>query len=215
MKPLILSLVLMAAAVVGVSAGELTVLPLGDSITEGGASFTCYRQVLVPELKKRGARVRFVGPRQDQVSAHAGYGGKNANHLRGIIESVYTRFPADVVLLHAGHNCFSEDEPVAGIVEDTGAIIATIRAINPEAIILLAQVIPAGKLPKYDYLPALNRELAVLAERLDSDRSPVILVNQAEGFDWRTDTVADRVHPNGNGAAKMAEKWLEALLPLL
>ena len=194
---------------------EITILPLGDSITQGGGSFTCYRQILVPELEKRQANVRFVGPNQDKTSAHAGYGGKNAKYLRSIVRDVYTQFPADVVLLHAGHNCFSEDKPVAGLVEDTEAIIATIRSLNPQVTILLAQVIPAGKLPKYDYLPELNQQLAVLAKRLASETSPLILVNQAEGFDWKTDTVADHVHPNAAGAQKMADKWLAALLPLL
>ena len=41
------------------------------------------------------------------------------------------------------------------------------------------------------------------------------MVDQATGFDWKTDTVDDHVHPNAAGAAKMAARWLEALMPVV
>ncbi len=40
---------------------------------------------------------------------------------------------------------------------------------------LLAQVIPAGKLPKYSYIPDFNLELAALAKRLDQPTARIIL----------------------------------------
>ena len=43
----------------------------------------------------------------------------------------------------------------------------------------------------------------------------VILVDQAKGFDWKLDTVKAKVHPNESGARKMAERWMEAMKPLL
>lgn len=89
------------------------------------------------------------------------------------------------------------------------------REINPDATILLAQVIPAGKLPKYSYIPDLNKELASLSARLDKRGYSIVLVNLAAGFDWKTDTRKDKVHPNKSGATKMANKWMDALLPLL
>jgi len=76
---------------------------------------------------------------------------------------------------------------------------------------LVAQVIPSGKLPKYEYIPELNVELAKLPARLTTKESPVIGVNMVAGFDWRTDTIGDHVHPNSLGAEKMATKWFEAL----
>jgi lysophospholipase L1-like esterase len=193
-----------------------TILAFGDSITQGGGKqFPCYRQVLIPELRKRGVAFTFIGPMEDAASAHAGYGGKSTKDLLAISKEVYSRYPADIVLIHSGHNSFSEDKPVPGIIRDTEAIIDTIRGINPDATVLLAQVIPSGKLPKYSYIPELNRELASLATRLTRRGCRVVLVNQADGFDWRTDTLSDKVHPNASGAKKMAAKWMDALLPLL
>jgi hypothetical protein len=40
-----------------------TILAIGDSITQGGGNFICYRQILVPELKKRGFALEFIGPK--------------------------------------------------------------------------------------------------------------------------------------------------------
>ena len=197
-------------------AGETpTILAIGDSITQGGKSFVCYRQVLIPELRKRNVAFEFIGPRKDATSRHAGYGGRNTKYLLGISKQVYRQYPADIVMIHLGHNNFSKDKPVTGIVRDTEAIIDTIKEINPSATILLAQVIPAGKLPKYSYLPKLNKELESLALRLTKRGDTIVLVNHADGFDWKTDTVDDKVHPNTTGAKKMADKWMEALLPLL
>ena len=94
-------------------------------------------------------------------------------------------------------------------------MIATFRAQNPRVVILLAQVITSGKLPKYAYLPDLNRAIAELAARLDTPSQRVILVNQAEGFDPMEDAIADHVHPNARGADKMATKWFDALVKVL
>jgi len=197
------------------AAEPTTILPLGDSITQGGKTFVCYRQVLIPDLAAKGVSFKFIGPRKDATSAHAGYSGKNTNHLATISTKIYRQYPADIVMIHSGHNSFSKDKPVAGIIKDTKAIIENIRKINPKVTILLAQVILSGKLPKYSYIPELNKALEKLSKRLTDERSKIILVDLADGFDWKVDTVKDKVHPNASGAKKMAAKWMTALLPLL
>jgi lysophospholipase L1-like esterase len=194
---------------------DVTVMAVGDSITQGGKSFHCYREFLIPMLSENQTKIRFVGPNQDQLSAHCGYGGKNTSYLNGIISEVYSKYPADIVLLHSGHNSFSKDKPVSKIVEATEEMIETVHSLNLDVTILLAQVIPSGKLPKYSYIPALNSELRKSANRMKSKGIHVIPVNQAEGFDWRSDTIEDKVHPNESGAQKMAERWMVALKPIL
>jgi hypothetical protein len=87
--------------------------------------------------------------------------------------------------------------------------------VNPKVTVLLAQPITSAKLPKYSYLPELGRELVPLAKRLDSPASRIIIVPQADGFDPVKDTVADLVHPNASGAAKMTARWFEALVTVM
>lgn len=198
-----------------VAADAWRIMPVGDSITEGGKTFSHYRPLLAEKLHAAGFAVEFVGSRGMSPLRHEGYGGKTIEFVAATVPAHFARTPADIVLLHGGHNHFVEEKPVPGIVAATERLIAALRAINPRVLVLVAQVIPSGKLPKYGYIPDLNAELARLATRLHSPAHPVILVDQASGFDWRKDTIADLVHPNAAGAEKMAQRWFEALRPIL
>lgn len=213
MLRLLLALVLFQSE--AAEAAPWRIMAVGDSITEGGKTFACYRPVLAEKLRTAGLAVEFVGKRGQGELRHEGYGGKNVEFLARTVPAHFAAQPADIVLLHAGHNHFVEEQPVPGMVAATEQLIAAFRAVNPRVIVLLAQVIPAGKLPKYSYLPAFNAELARLAARLHTPAQPIVLVDQATGFDWQTDTIADLVHPNAAGAEKMAARWLAALQPIL
>lgn len=191
------------------------IMPVGDSITEGGATFSNYLPLLAEKLRAAGIAFEFVGTRGTAQLRHEGYGGKNVEFLAATVPAHFGKNPADIVLLHAGHNHFAEEQPIPGMLAATERLITSLRAANPKVVVLLAQVIPAGKLPKYSYIPELNTALAHLASRLHTPAQPVRLVDQATGFDWRTDTIPDLVHPNAAGAAKMAQRWFEALHSLL
>ncbi len=196
-----------------------TILALGDSITAGGKSFRSYRGPLARMVQQAGFSVRWLGsqstPDDEPQLRHEGYPGKPVEFLAANMNRIYSAAPADIILLHAGHNHTVEEHPISGIVASTRSIIETARKINPHVIVFVAQVIPSGKLPKYAYIPALNWQIALLIAELTTTDSPVILVNQAEGFDLQADTIADRVHPNQKGAIKMARIWFKALKPVL
>ena len=207
----------------GLSAAEATpyrVMAVGDSITQGGGkTFATYRIPLAAKLQAAGVRCEFVGSQKTEGSTvalwHEGYGGKNAEFLASILEAKLKAHPADVLMIQAGHNHFAEEKPVAGIVAAQRAMIATARRLNPKAIVFVAQVIPSGKLPKYSYIPELNVALAGLVKELHRAEQPVYLVDLATGFDPAKDTIADLVHPNTQGAEKIAQRWSEALTKVL
>lgn len=198
-------------------------MPLGDSITEGGGEFVVYRYPLMEKLRKAGYNVAYVGSKTTQPHAgsalgvlpHEGYAGQNVAFIKSRFAELYRANPADIILIHAGHNQFADQHPVSGMLKDTRDIIATAHSINPKVIILLGQVITSGKLPKYSYIPEYNESLVALAAELNTPKQPVILVNHAAGFNWQTDTIADRVHPNAKGAEKMAANWFAALAKIL
>jgi lysophospholipase L1-like esterase len=202
------------------------ILPVGDSITEGGIG-SVYRAGLAASLTAAGYHYRYVGSKPADTSnplRHEGYSGKNATEIADELVKTASSHPADIALIHAGHN-FNKAELVltptqeADILNEGEAairkMVGTLRAANPRVIVLLAKVIPAGKLPKYSYIPALNNRYAQVATALDTSASPIKIVDQSTGFDPETDTVSDKVHPNEGGAAKMATRWSEALAPLL
>lgn len=197
-------------------ANRMTIMGLGDSITEGGDFFTSYLQPLWKKLRDAGLNVEFVGPRECKSPGeklyHCAFSGKTIEYLDEKIEDIYRSYPADVVLLHAGHNHFVEEKPIKGMIASYQHVIQTILKINPDAIILLAKVIPSGKLPKYSYIPQLNEEIERLVKRTNNGN--VMVVDQEKGFDWSTMTVKDRVHPNEKGADHMASVWFEAIQKL-
>ncbi len=202
------------------------IMCVGDSITEGGVTFHIYRPLLNQLLAAAGYRYEFVGSRSSMhdgiILKHEGYGGKNAEQIASYISTTFSNHVADVVLIHAGHNydgsVLGETVVINKVDAATRSMIATARVHNPRATILLAQVITSAKLPKYAYIPALNDRLASIAGELNTESQPVLIVNQADGWNPGdfpdSDTISDLVHPSLQGANKMANKWFNALVPL-
>jgi len=216
----LLALIAATLAASAASTPPPRIMAVGDSITQGGgATFATYRVVLAAKLRAAGLRFEFVGsqvtPTPQGPLRHEGYGGKNAEFLAGILDAKLAAAPADILMIQAGHNHFAEEKPIPGILAATRAMVATARARNPNGVVVIAQVIPAGKLPKYAYIPELNLALAALVKELDRPAQRVLTVDLAAGFDVAADTISDRVHPNERGAEKIAQRWAELLTPLL
>ncbi len=197
------------------------IMPVGDSITEGGSTFSVYRYPLYQKLTNAQYSFEYVGSKSTTTNGivlyHEGYSGQNAEYICGVLSNTFPAHPADIVLIHAGHNHFYDEvpPPVPGIISATESMIATCRGVNPHVIILLAQVITSSKLPKYSYIPELNTNLYNLAASLNTPDQPVIIVNQADGWDPVNDTISDGVHPNEGGAEKMGQHWYDALITIL
>lgn len=211
------SMISFPAQVINDKSSEVSILGLGDSITEGGPEFFSYLFPLDSLLKHAGYHTRFIGPRrsiqQSDTLYHAGFSGKTAEFLAKNIDSIYTAFPADIVLLHSGHNHFQEESPVKGIIQAQRTIIQTIKEKNPKARIYVAAVITSGKLPKYAYIPELNASIRTMVDSLhDPD---VIFVDQQTQWKWMDHTIHDKVHPNRAGAGIIAANWYRAITPVL
>jgi acetyl esterase/lipase len=192
---------------------RITIMGLGDSITEGGEEFQSYLFPLWEHLFAAGYRIEFIGPRSSKCRIgtmnHCGFSGMTAEFLDAHIDSIYRKYPADLILLHSGHNHFDTEKPVDGIIEAQQSIIRKIQVINPRVKILVAQVIESGKLPKYSYIPELNKHIASMVQNMHNPN--VVLVDQSKEFDWTKYTIKDKVHPNPEGAERMAKVWFEAL----
>ena len=194
-----------------------TIMAVGDSITEGSNAFESYTSPLSELLYEQGYKVEFIGPKSKTYRLgevrNCGYSGRTVEFLESQIDKLYRLYPADIVLLHAAHNHFADQNPVEGMIEAHRSLIEKILAINPDAQIVVAQAITSGKLPKYSYIPALNKALKRMVREFSSKN--VSLVNQAKGFDWQIHTMPDKVHPNKAGAQHMAQCWMKSLRRIL
>ena len=212
------------------SASALSICAVGDSITEGGAGFTAHRVALERRFDELGWDVEWKGSHIKAESGSSnlceGFSGKNAEAIADNYEAHAESIAADILLLHAGHNynadpntaspkCMSEADIVKAATNAHARIIAAARKYNPNVIVLYAKVITSSKLPKYSYIPALNDGIGNLAAELNTEVSPVVVVDMAEGWVPATDCVSDKVHPSATGAEKMATKWIAAINNLI
>jgi hypothetical protein len=205
---------------------------VGDSITQGGSNFVAHRIALENRFDKLGWDVKWMGSRSDaswgSKNPCEGYGGHNAESIASKYQVNAASITADVLLLHAGNNYnvgdtrltpapMSESAIITAVTNAHARIIASARAQNPEVVVLYAKVITSGgnRGLKYSYIPNLNKAIGVLADELNTSKSPVISVDMAAGWNYAVDCVADCVHPNAVGAAKMADKWMAAISPFV
>jgi lysophospholipase L1-like esterase len=205
------------------SGSAVAVMPLGDSITGGPG---CWRAELWRLLTDAGHDVDFVGSRAGYCGAndhdpdHEGHPGDLAVDIAAASSGLDARLAEhapEFVLMHLGTNDAWSDVGTADILDAYTRIVGEIRAVNPTATVLVAQILPlepAGCERCPANAIALNEAIPAWAEEQSTPESPVVVVDQHSGFDAAVDT-DDGVHPNDAGDAKIAAVWFAALGPLL
>jgi lysophospholipase L1-like esterase len=196
------------------------IMPLGDSITRGSGSTSIngYRKPLYQMLIAEGHWIDFIGGQQDGSSDfdrnHEGHSGWSADGgSRGsIANNVYsflTANPADIVLLHIGTNDVQEGHQDPA---DIARILDEIRRKSGDIQVVLALIInQATYSPETTQYNDQVRELAL--ERIASGHA-LTLLDMENALSYPSD-LADALHPNDSGYAKMAGEWFDALTGIL
>jgi lysophospholipase L1-like esterase len=230
----------------GGAKGTLRLMPLGDSTTAS----VCYRAVLWDLLNKAGhaGKFDFVGSNKsnsdpkgasctpsnadpdneghpsclitevvDNVNAMS---SRSCNTTLNMLKPALMSHPADLVLMHFATNDVWNSIATSKILAAYGTIIDSLRAVNPNVIVLLAKIIPMNVTASTcsgcscsacgSNIDALNGMVTSWAAAKSTGDSPVVVVDQFTGFDATADTV-DGVHPNASGSTKIATKWAAAL----
>jgi acyl-CoA thioesterase-1 len=217
-----------------VAAWPTHILPLGDSITQGGRKDRkeySYRYPLFKMLADEGYEFDFIGSMKTGVDKafkwpdykkkkfdadHEGHYGWKTRHIRDNLfrwMKTYRSAP-DIVLMHLGTNDMNADDHDVAIIEPMTEIIGMLRKRNPEVVILIGHL---------NFRTGAAAEIRALvdkmAKRLSSATSPVVTVpmyrnwvesphkKEADTYDW--------THPNQRGQKKMAQQWFKAMLPYL
>lgn len=123
----------------------------------------------------------------------------------------------DVVLMHFGTNDVWGGSAPEPILHAYSAIVEKLRTRNPRVKVFVAKIIPLHPSTERDFdalVGALNEEIPCWAASTGTTDSPVVVVDQFQGFDTKTDT-RDGVHPNEAGSRKMAERWFAAVRELV
>ncbi len=226
-------LILLLLLVAGSAGATVRVLPLGDSMTKGStqtsaeASHPTYRYWLWQQLQ--GSDVNFVGSwtapnfPYDFDQDNEGHGGyMTGGILNGVADdpgqgklSIWlAKYQFDVALVMLGTNDVLNGVPTAESVRNLEAIIAQLRARNPNAVILLAKI-PPTSIPRPG-IEALNAAIPGVAARTSTSQSAVVVVDMYTGYDGVADNQAPLgIHPAERGEKKIAARWYAALKPYL
>ena len=234
--------ILLAFSATANSGQILKILPLGDSITQAEVNRASYRYFLWKQLIDAQIKFDFVGSMDTQLSVyskgtppqpdyksqtfdpdHEGHFGwqisdvVNGRHSKngagsGKLSQWLGHYDFDIALVHLGTNDAFYRKPNARVANELSAVIELLRADNPNAIILLAQVIPTSRRPEdAQAVENMNSVVPVVVKAMNTKASPVILINHFSGFDALIETY-DGVHPNAAGEEKIAQRWFEAIM---
>lgn len=192
-------------------------MPLGDSITKGvsgSSDSTGYRRTLYLSLTGAGHSVNFVGSQAnghptDFDRDHEGHGGYRADQIRDSISSWLTTNPADIILLHIGTNDISQGQSVSSTVSEVNQILDRIDAKSTSIVVFLARII--NRNDSYSATTTTyNIQLQALANTRIANGDLITVVDMEAALNYPSD-LADVVHPNDAGYAKMAQCWFTSL----
>lgn len=203
------------------SSPPIKILPLGDSITQGGGGYPSYRRSLWFMLKDAGYNVDFIGSQRDFVGYvpkhyidfdldHEGHWGWEAGEIDGKLGDWLKDYTPDIVLLHAGTNDFFINQDNESTLQEIASMINKLRAKNPKVVVLLSKIIPMRNKDTQSINVAIHR----LGRQMHSKQSPIVIVDQYTGYSADINN-HDNYHPNIEGEKKMAHRWLYALTPYL
>jgi lysophospholipase L1-like esterase len=207
---------------------QITIMPLGDSITRGSLSTNVngYRRALKDLLVSSGYDVNFVGSLRDGAfvdNQHEGHSGFLVNQLN--VSGYLATNPAQIVLLHIGTNNITPDglyttpNEVADLLDE---IDNWETANNKTVIVVLAEIINrlGHTCPNSSETTTFNNNVKAMAlnrinDPVKPDRIVIVDMECSAELNYNTD-LADTVHPNDNGYEKMAAKWFaDGLLRVL
>jgi len=207
-------------------AAPITIMAIGEGITQGEVGNSTYRCFLDAMLHDAGVTFDFVGSRQEPQDGevdeygcptdfdpdHEAWFGAVAGGMetQKMTESVEALQP-DVALIHlGGTDIWRQGDPV-GAAERLGSFITDLQAMNPDITLLIGTMIPCRTpLPWCieDY-PVFNDAVASFGD-LSTDDSTVVVVDMQTGMS--TDLLrSNNLSFTDEGNTLMAARWMAAL----
>ncbi|MDZ7268027.1 MAG: Ig-like domain-containing protein [candidate division KSB1 bacterium] len=200
--------------------GQLKIMPLGDSITDGDGSSNAaaYRSGLYTRLTNEGIAFDFVGSLSGGSGfpdiQHEGHGGYRADQIRDNVKDYLQRNPANLVLLLIGTNDLSQNQGVTSTHAEIGEIIDNIFQFNGLIEIYLATLLPR-KDSHQSEIEELNALLPDLVASKRTQGVKIFLVDLNTRFladpNWQSTRMFDNVHPNDAGYDVIAQVWYEEI----
>ena len=206
---------------------DCKILPLGDSITFGVQYAGAYRVELFHDALTDHRRITFVGdpslangpatvegvgfPQNNQ-----GHSGWRIDQITSLIPSPALQPTPHIILLHIGTNdVYYTTQPFSQAPQRLGALIDKIVAGAPNALLVVAQIIPLANGGGNMLIGTYNAAMPALVQARASAGKHVQLVDQHSGFQVATMMSSDGIHPNQTGYNHMGDVWYAAIKSVL
>jgi lysophospholipase L1-like esterase len=193
-----------------------SIMPLGDSITDGLGVTGAYRTDLWQFLSTDGHLPAFVGsrsqpgPPQLAQRSYEGHPGWRINQLDARVQDWVRQYKPQVVLLHIGTNDIIQNYRLDSAPARLDALIGHIQAADPEVRIYVATLIPFADGTREARSRRFNAALANIVSGRSARGQQVYLVDLHSAL-TTADLGPDGVHPTPSGYSKMAAAWYGAL----
>ncbi|WP_285734816.1 GDSL-type esterase/lipase family protein [Nocardiopsis sp. ATB16-24] len=219
-------------AVPGPPEGELRVMVVGDSLSQGSSGDYTWRYHLWSHLRQTDVDVDFVGPydgmyglteeefdNQDYADPdfdtdHAARWGASAGDLAADAARVAAEYEPHYMLLLAGIEDILAGDGADRALEGIGETVSTVRVVQGETRFVIGELPPVEGTgddgPVNDEIDRFNMGVVDLAEQLTSGDSPVVIARIADGYVPAHDNW-DEAHPNTRGELKIAAAFADVL----
>ncbi len=193
------------------SNGGVRIMPLGDSITDGATVSGGYRIGLWQRAVNAGIAVDLVGSLSHGPASlgdhdHEGHSGWRIDQLDANITGWLRTANPRTVLLHIGTNDMGQNYDVANAPARLSTLIDHIRALEPNAELFVAKIIPFSNATNEARAQTFNAALpGIVAQK--GPKTHLVDMHSA----ITTADLADGTHPNATGYDKMAARWYSAL----
>ena len=212
--------------------GLCKIMPLGDSITDGDGSSHggSYRVELFHLANVNNKALTFVGSREsgpDMVDnkpfprkqeGHSGWTIDDGGGREGLYPEIQGWIAADVphiVTLMIGTNDVDLNIDLSNAPMRLGLLLDRIAMSAPNALIVLAQMVPTTDDATNQRVQTYNAAMPALVQARANAGKHVILVDMYGAFtanpNYKTELMADTLHPKDAGLAVMANVWYEAI----
>lgn len=200
-------------------AWPLRVMPLGDSLTHGATVAGGYRTVLWDRLYAELPGIDFVGSQLHGPIGidrdHEGHPGKSIQFIREEVRDWLIASQPNIILLMVGTNdvLFPEAHDYPRAAARLDALVGQITVISPTSELLVASIPVLAAPPANERASIFAQEVRAIATTRAAQGRRVTYVDMHSVLEPAD--LADGVHPNAVGYAKMADVWYGAIAQLL
>ena len=193
----------------------LKILPVGDSITDGGQLPGGYRTTLWNSFKASNLSVDFVGSLSNGPNSlgdkdHEGHSGWRIDEIANSINGWLNTQQPDIITLMIGTNDILDDFDVSAAPARLSLLIDQITNLYPNTHLLVASIPPISDATINQRVSAFNSTIPNIVSTKSDQGKKVTFVDISSKLNLSD--LIDGIHPNEVGYNKIAQAWESAIL---